>query len=168
MKKGARILVALMSLLVLMLCLPGIAAAEEEQQTFSPPQTIEGVNSLDLRNGVDVNLQINTVGNSLIKEWDCTITDDSNGNVSVLGETLTYSNVDYLDVQVFLQRWNGSNWVDVTSRTYSRNSGSYVSGSTTQSVARGYSYRCRAVHSARNAGGTTYTKTSVSSAISVN
>lgn len=164
MKKGMGILVSLISLLVFAICLPGIAAAEE--QPFNTPQMLEEAGSPN-KNGVDVNLQINTVGSSLIKEWDCTITDHSNGNVSIAGETLTYSNVDYLDVQVFLQRWNGSNWVDVTSRTYSRTSGSYISGSTKLSVAKGYLYRCRAVHSARKAGSSNDSKTSVTSAISI-
>lgn len=162
MKKRVGVLVSLMLLLVLTLCLPGISAAE---QPLNPPQTVEGAVGLDLKNGVDVNLQNNTAESSLIKEWDCTIIDNSNGNVGILGKTLTYSNVDYLDVQVFLQRWNGSNWVDVTSRTYSINTNSYVSGSAIISATRGATYRCRAVHTARKADSSNDTRTSVTSAI---
>ncbi len=158
MKKSARIVVALMSLLVFMLCLAGVAAAEE---VCDSPVTVES--GPNLQNGIDINLQETSgVSSSLIKQWNCTIINNSNGNVAISGETMTYNAVNNLTAQVYLQRWNGSNWVDVTSRTYSNNGSSYVSGSDQLSVTRGYSYRCRAVHTAQT-GGNSETKTSVSS-----
>jgi hypothetical protein len=163
MKKSARIFVSLMSLLLFMICLPGVAAAEEQ---ICPPATVEGTVCPDLQNGIVINLQESSEArSSLIKQWNCAIIDNSNGNVAISGETITYETVDYLDVQVYLQRWNGADWVDVTSRTYSNSSSSYVSGSDIISVSRGYSYRCRAIHTAQTAGSSNSTKTSVSSAI---
>ncbi len=165
MKKSARILVPLMSLLVFMICLPGVAAAVEDQ--IYPSATVEGTVCPNLENGIEINLQ-ETSGaiSSLIKQWNCTIADNSNGTVAIYGETTSYGTVDYLDVEVFLQRWNGSNWVDVTSRTYSDSSYFYVRGSSSITVAKGYSYRCRAVHHAQNAGSNS-TQTSVSNALFV-
>jgi len=103
----------------------------------------------------------------LIKQWNCAIAENSNGRVSISGETITYGTVDYLDVTVYLQRWNGSDWVDVTSRIYKNSASSYVSGSDLITVSKGYSYRCKAVHTARTAGSGNYTKTSVCNAITV-
>lgn len=163
MKKSARILVSLMSLLVFMVCLPGIAGAEDQ---LYPPATVEGI-CPSQQNGIDINLQeITGASSSLIKQWNCTIADNSNGTVTIYGETTSYGTVDYLDVEVFLQRWNGSSWVDVTSRSYSDNSYFYVRGSSSITVTRGYSYRCRAVHHVQNAGSNS-TQASVSSALFV-
>ena len=128
MKKSACVLVSLMSLLVFMICLPGVAAAEGQAGS---PGTVEGVVCPDLQNRVEINLQETSgAGSSLIKQWSCTIADNSNGTVVIYGETICYGTVDYLDVEVYLQRWNGSNWIDVTSRTYSDSSYFYVRGST--------------------------------------
>jgi len=162
MKKSVRIVVALMSLLVFMLCLSGVAAAEEATDSLV---TVES--GPNLQNGIDINLQeISSVSSSLIKQWNCTIADNSNGTVTICGETNSYGTVDYLDVEVFLQRWNGSNWVDVTSRVYSDRSYFYVRGSSSITVYGGYSYRCRAVHHVQNAGSNS-TQTSVSNALFV-
>lgn len=63
MKKSARILVSLMSLLVFMVCLPGVGAAEDQ---VCP----------NLQNGIEINLQETSgASSSLIKQWNCTIAD---------------------------------------------------------------------------------------------
>ena len=63
MKKSARILVSLMSLLVFMVCLPSVGAAEDQ---VCP----------NLQNGIEINLQETSgASSSLIKQWNCTIAD---------------------------------------------------------------------------------------------
>jgi hypothetical protein len=164
MKKKVRILVSMMSLVVFMACLPGFAVAEEQN---CPSATVEGTVYSDRQNGVEINLQDTIdVSSSLIKQWNCAIIDNSNGNVAICGETITYGTVDYLDVKVYLQRWDGSDWVDLNNRTYRDSSSSYVSGSDLFTVSRGYSYRCRAIHTARTAGSSN-TNNSFSNAITV-
>lgn len=160
MKKRVRIFVSLMSLLIFMTYLPGTAVAGEQMGTAATACP-------DLQNGIVVNLEETSgVSTSLIKQWNCAIIDKSNGTVVISGETITYRTVDYLDVKVYLQRWNGSKWVDVTNRTYSDNKTSYVSGSDLFNVSKGNSYRCRAVHTAKS-GSTNQTATSVSNAIAI-
>ena len=160
MKKRVRVLVSLMSLLIFMACLPGVSAAGEQ---ISPAATA----CPDPQKGVVVNLQeASGVSSSLIKQWNCAIIDNSNGVVAISGETITYGTVDYLDVTVYLQHWNGAGWVDVTSRMYSDNNTSYVSGSAQFNVTRGDSYRCRAVHTAKS-GSSSQTTTSVTNAITI-
>ena len=160
MKKRVRVLVSLMFLLIFMACLPGVSAASEQIGTATTACS-------DPQSGIVVNLEKTSgVSTSLIKQWNCAIIDNSNGVVAISGETITYGNVDYLDVTVYLQRWSGSGWVNVTSRTYSDSYSSYVSGSNQFNVSRGYSYRCRAVHTA-NSGSASQTTTSVSNAIAI-
>ena len=163
MKKSARILVSLLSLLTFTVCLSGVAAAEE----IGSSVTAEGTVHPELQNGIEVNMQEGSKEeSSLIKQWNCTIADNSDGTVAIYGETMAYGTVDYLDVEVFLQRWNGSSWIDVTSRTYSDSSCVYVRGSASIKAAGGYSYRCRAVHHAEKAGANS-AKASVSKALLV-
>lgn len=163
MKKRTLILVSLMSLLVFMICLPGVTVAEEQ---IGSPGTVEEMVCPDLQNGIEINLQESSAEtSSLIKQWSCTIADNSNGTVAIYGETICYGTVDYLDVEVYLQRWNGSNWIDVTSRTYSNSSYFYVRGSSSSiTVTRGYYYRCRDVHHAQKAGSNS-TQTSVTNTL---
>lgn len=162
MKKRLCILVSLLAL-VFLLGLSGIAMAKEQPV---PPPPAEEVMADPSGSITVVPQSTSNRATSLIKQWTCGIGDNSNGTVTISGETLTYSTVNSLDAQVYLQRWNGSNWVDQTSRTYTNSSFIYVSGSATISVTRGYYYRTRGVHHASN-GGTTSTQTSVTSALLV-
>lgn len=150
MKKRSQILVALLSFMLFLMSLPGICAAANE----GPPLPKE----VNLSSNPHVSITVNThsdtsiEGISLISEWTCGIADNSDRTVTIMGETTTYEAVEYLDAKVYLQRWNGSGWVDVTSRTYSDRYTFYVRGSSYVSVAGGYYYRTRSVHNANNAG----------------
>lgn len=164
MKKRAQILVALLSLMIFLVCLPGVGAAA--QLTPSPPT--EGKVSIDPHSSIVVNIHTDTStqGISLIKQWTCGIADNANGTVTIMGDTTTYGTVEYLDATIYLQRWNGISWVDVTSRTYSANSYFYTRGSAIISVTRGNYYRTRGIHNAHNAGNYD-SQSSVSNAILV-
>jgi hypothetical protein len=144
-----------------------VVASAEAASIPSPPT--EGTVSAKLHSSIVVNSRndIAIQGVSLISLWSCGIQDNLNGTITVMGDTNTYSKVEYLDVTVYLQRWNGSGWVDVTNKTYSNSNSSYVSGSSIISASKGYYYRTRSVHNARNAGNND-TRTSVSEAILVN
>ncbi|PKM76120.1 MAG: hypothetical protein CVU90_14030 [Firmicutes bacterium HGW-Firmicutes-15] len=150
MKKRTQILVALLSLMMFLVCLPGVGAAA----TLTPPPPTEGKVSSNLHSSIVVNIHTDTStqGVSLIKQWVCGIADNSNGIVTITGETTTYGTVEYLDAKIYLQRWNGSSWVDVTSRTYSASSNFYTRGSSNISVTSGSYYRTRGIHNAHNAG----------------
>ena len=161
MKKKSRILVALLSLMMFTFCLCGIASATVSAETSLPP-----IKSISTESESIVVNTINTQ-NSLFKQWTCGITDNHNGTVTISGSTTATITVEYLDVKVYLQRLNGSTWVDVTSRTYSDTSSSRVSNYSSVAVTTGYYYRTRSVHTIRNSG-QSQSETSVSQAILVN
>lgn len=131
-------------------CLPGISAAA----TAAPPPP----NQVKLSSNPHASIVVNSHSDnsldriSLISDWSCGVVDNLNRTVTIMGETTTFGTVEYLDAKVYLQRWNGSNWVDVTSRTYNSSYNFYVSGSSYISVTGGYYYRTRSVHSAHDAG----------------
>lgn len=145
---------------------------EKKRSYFSIPNAFIGFHDLFTlccgcrqTNGSSPNGWRNSL--SWYAEWNCAIGENSNRKVSISGETITYEAVDYLDVEVFLQCWNGSDWVNVTSRIYKNRDSFYVSGSDFITVSKGYSYRCKAIHTARTAGSNDHIKTSVSNAIMI-
>ncbi len=165
MKKNLRIVLTLLSLSVFLFCLSGLASAKESLEPLPLP---EGEVVVDSHSSIVVKTRsdIEEKGTSLIRQWSCGIQDNLNGTVAILGDTNTSQSVQYLDAKVYLQRWDGSEWVDVCSRTYSTSNNFYVSGSSNISGSSGDHYRTRSVHTARNAGSNDV-QTSVSSAVLV-
>jgi hypothetical protein len=81
--------------------------------------------------------------------------DDGSGNlsylgdemVSVWGQTLGTRKVDTIGVQVTLQRWTGSEWIDVNTGPKSTiNEASYAYTSREVRVSTGYYYRVKSRH----------------------
>jgi hypothetical protein len=161
MNRRSRILAALLSLVLFVFCLTGFASAEVLPQT-SPP-ALETISTESESIIVNINPSATS---SLIQQWTCGIIDNNDGTVTITGSTNTTKVVDYLDAKVYLQRFNGSTWVDIASRTYSKTSSSYVNDYSSISVAAGYYYRTRSIHTAKYSG-TTESETSVSNAIFV-
>jgi hypothetical protein len=136
-------------LLSLTLCfLIGAVGAVSAETSAPPPPGDRAPDSA--RQSIDVHTHTDrsTAGADLIKLWSCGIEDNGDGSVYIMGETRTWANVAYLDATIYLQRWNGSAWVDVTSRPYVKSNSSSVSGSSKISVTRGFYYRARGVHTA--------------------
>ena len=165
MKKNLRIVLTLLSLSVFLFCLSGLVSAGESLEPLPLP---EGEVAVDSHSSIVVKTWTDAekTGTSLIRQWSCGIQDNLNGTVAILGDTNTSRSVQYLDAKVYLQRWDGSEWVDACSRTYSASNKFYVSGSSNISVSKGNYYRTRSVHTARNAGSKDV-QTSVSSALLV-
>lgn len=70
--------------------------------------------------------------------------------VVVEGFTSSQFAVDYLTVTLYLERWNGSKWTTVGSKTFSASNTSYVDGMYYTSVQKGERYRVKGYHSATN------------------
>lgn len=76
------------------------------------------------------------------------ISELSNGKINIWGDTAATVYVDKIGVALTLQRWTGSEWVDVISGTAATDSNSaytYQSHILT-SVSRGYYYRTKSSH----------------------
>jgi S-methylmethionine-dependent homocysteine/selenocysteine methylase len=67
-------------------------------------------------------------------------------NVRLYGYTSTQSIVDYIAVRVYLQKYNGQYWVNVTSCPFEDNYTNSVEGAYYYPVVRGYYYRAKGVH----------------------
>ncbi|MCR6545276.1 DUF6147 family protein [Dehalobacterium formicoaceticum] len=112
-----------------------------QPRTVPPPHHDFVENSIDLRS-----LRLLGLGDCLV------IQNGSAASVVVNGITTALFSVDELSVRPYLQRWTGSSWVDVTSRTFKQNNTSQVEGMYSYSVSRGYYYRVKCHHSASDNG----------------
>jgi hypothetical protein len=81
------------------------------------------------------------------------ITSQSNAAVSISGETHATQYVDSLGVQMIIQRYNGSDWVDVyTGQEYTNGDSKRVYASDTRTVTSGYYYRLKTKHWSTESG----------------
>lgn len=157
------VLICLLAVLAVATLITPASASPKDK----PPLPTEGVMSPDPMYGsseflIDPNQATATGG--LIMKGASTISNLGNGNVQIYGYTQTYSVADSIKVTVYLQKWTGSQWVDVTGVANSAAYTDYVSIGKPIAVSAGYYYRTRAVHTATS-GTTTDTTYSTSSYI---
>jgi len=100
----------------------------------------------------------------LIQDMSSRVDSSSSGNLLISGSTFTFFTVDEVKVTVYLQRWNGSSWVDVgsgiTNTSYNQR---LAITSAERFVTKNEFYRTRSIHVAK-IGGSTETKYFYSSA----
>lgn len=87
-----------------------------------------------------------------LKDWGCDITSAGGGYINVTGFTQAYQNVDYIMLSLYLQRWDGSKWVDLNGWTFDNHNAAKAEGKKALKVAKGYYYRVRATHSLTHGG----------------
>jgi hypothetical protein len=49
-----------------------------------------------------------------LQDWNCSLIPSGGGKINLTGYTRAYQTVDYIMVKLYLQRWNGSSWVDLS------------------------------------------------------
>ena len=88
---------------------------------------------------------------SLISLVSASIRDCGNREVSISAFTHTYDPVEYISGRVYLQRWDGSRWVNIDSRLFYRFNHFFVVGGKNVYVTPGY-YRAHSIHYAEHRG----------------
>lgn len=168
-KKGKFIVFVLVAILLL---LSGTAPAAAAPKT-NPSEPTEGIKSKDAQTGsIDV---VRSTGSGdvgaqavyLISRYGCSISNLGGGKVSISGYTETSNACSSVSVTLYLQKWDGTKWVDIASQSFSGASANSARGTKTISVTRGANYRTRASHYAQN-GAITDAVASTSSYINVN
>lgn len=102
-----------------------------------------------------------------LMDYGCDITSSSGGYVTITGYTKAYSSLDYIKVRLYLQRWDGTKWVDLGSWLFEKNNASTTEGIKNLQVSKGYYYRTKAAHSLTESG-VNEQATSYSSSIPIN
>jgi len=127
---------------------PGTGEAAGKKQLPAAPT--EGTPSKNSRYGEGtLSRELSTQATQYLASGDSFISYVSSTRVTVGGNTKSYSTVDTIAVDLYLQRWDSaqSQWVDVlyVGRFQNTNT-SVVSGSKDVNAVSGYYYRTRANH----------------------
>ena len=88
-----------------------------------------------------------------IQSMETIISDNGDGTVDLFGTTTAKTIIDEVGVKLFLQKWDGSSWVDIkTSDTFKEYNHYLAEGVYACSVEPGYYYQAKGVHTASNDG----------------
>lgn len=88
-----------------------------------------------------------------LKTWSVRIMQLNGTSIQVAGDTESYSDVDTIEVTLYLQYWNGMNWIDsALINTYTNNYTDYVYGAANISVTGDYYYRTKGIHYVNHGG----------------
>lgn len=129
----------------------GLYMADESLATGKnklPTAPTEGTPSNDLNFG-STEQSINSQSTQFIKNWETAITSLSGNIVNVKGSTDSYSSVDTIAVDLYLQYWDNaqSKWIDLAHvGEFKAVNAVRITGSDDVAVSSGFYYRTRGLH----------------------
>ncbi len=147
----------IVSILVVALFMLQIAAFAESNSTGIETGALtsvptEGTASIhELYGGTSISEYSLLQNFAFITSMTAGITNHSDGTVTINGSTYANQKVATLSVGVQLQRWDGSAWVNESPTYLNTASSDYmVFGYQTLTITKGYYYRTKSYHSAKN------------------
>ncbi len=160
-----KFLKAVVFTMLLVLSLQQVTFAAEKAQR--PPKPTEGVESSDPKYGSSKDIIFFSPAISgLLTDWGCSISNPSGTTLNVAGSSTANTTVDQMTLTLYLQKWDGAQWADVNSWSYSSSSTTFINKGTNTTGQAGNYYRTRTVHTATK-GTQTETQESTSSYIYV-
>ncbi|WP_169088574.1 hypothetical protein [Paenibacillus sp. PL91] len=93
------------------------------------------------------------INNKYLDQGDVSIRDNSNQTATITVTTVAKQSVQKIGATVYLQKWTGTEWIDVGSATtLSGDNKSYFSNSVTKTTTSGYYFRTRTLHWINHSG----------------
>lgn len=134
------VLIGLLLWGILTTILPGAALAVETNRGFP-------TDGIKAEGKVGKSGQVSIQSTTYLANGSSSIEVTGSGQVRVSGNSQAYSPVDVISVDLYLQRWNGSSWVDIANAgRFSNYNATSTTGSSLVNVTPGYYYRTKAVH----------------------
>lgn len=127
--------------------LAGSMSPESEMSPDPNQSSVEYIKGVNYFSGSSSVMSVD-----LISAWGCSIQKLNSENVYVSGHTNSYSTADTVKLTLNLQRWNGSSWVNVISRSYTDYNIKMVSGGFAYTVASYNTYRVYSTHTVEENG----------------
>jgi len=143
MHKSVKIIVLTLAS-ILFLQQVAFAAGETER----PPKPTEGIESNDPNHGSSKDIQTQSPESitGLFYDYYCTI-DNGGTFLYCEGATKSFNVADEIRLNLYLQKWDGSQWVDIQNWNYTRyDVQSITEGGNYYSYQHGFYYRTRAEH----------------------
>lgn len=125
------------------LSLQQVAFASSE--TKRPPKPTEGIESSDPKHGSSVGIGTESIQSGLFYNYYCSIT-NTRTDLYLEGTTIANYLSDQVKLTLYLQKWDGSQWVDIQSWPFTQNNAKSITEGANASYQHGNYYRTRAVH----------------------
>jgi len=111
-----------------------------------PPKPTKGIESTNLKHGssIDINTA-KSIQSGLFYNYYCSI-DNMGANLYLEGSTVSNYLSDQVKLTLYLQKWNGSQWIDIQSWPFAKYNAKSVTDGANASYQHGNYYRTRAVH----------------------
>lgn len=134
-------------------------------ETKRPPKPTEGIESSGPRYGSSKDIDAGFIQrlDSLFYNYYCSI-DNTGTDLYMEGSTIANYVSDQVSITLYLQQWDGSQWVDTQSWPFSKYDARSITEGANASYQHGNYYRTRAVHYVKY-GTQTETQNSTSSYI---
>ena len=121
---------------------PALQAAAADKAEVLPTEIYAETLEVTEASGVSVTPRRGTY----LQGGSCQLIDQGNCHVTLTGSTEAYEKVDFIEISLYLERYEGGDWVIVKSDSNSARNSSHVSVSFSATVTPGYNYRARAFH----------------------
>ena len=142
------------------------AAAFAGVETNQPPKPTKGIESTNPKHGSSIDTNTTeSIQSGLFYNYYCSI-DNTGTNLYLEGSTVSNYLSDQVSLTLYLQKWSGSQWIDVQSWPFIKYNAKSVTDGANASYQHGNYYRTRAVHYIKY-GSQTETQNSTSSYIYV-
>lgn len=134
--------VILALLLVFTIQQAAVASAAAER----PSKPTEGVEAFDPKHGISTETGSKFIdGSDLLHNYYCSI-DNTGTDLYLAGTTVANYISDQVSLTLYLQKWDGSQWVDIKSWSFSKYNLRSITEGANASYQEGNYYRVRAVH----------------------
>src|SRR5690554_6116408 len=126
MKKCIRILPMICFIFLLLQFNSALASSLPPESEMSPDPDQSSVEYIKGVNYFSGSSSVKSI--DLISAWGCSIQKLNSENVHISGHTDLYNIADKIKLTLNLQRWNGSAWINVISRSYTEYNTKIVCG----------------------------------------
>ena len=128
-------------LIVLSLQVAAFANTEANQ----PSKPTEGIESSDPNHGISTEGTTESIQSGLIYSYYCSI-DNTGTDLYLEGSTVSNYLSDQVKLTLYLQKWDGSQWIDVQSWPFTKYNVKSITEGAKASYQHSSYYRTRAVH----------------------
>ncbi len=147
-------------LVALLLCINGITGvfADELPETVQPvDQEQSGI--LFETDKMKIDVEFSPESYRYIKECNSSLIDNGNGVLYATTSTTTLTTVSSINMDMYIERWNGSTWVTAGSWTQTGSNTSKVTSNKVIEAVKGQKYRVRTIHTVSKDGFTEFQQT---------